>query len=83
MRLVRLGAETSRVGADVRAALVSWGRADTVLGGIALLGVTPTGCPRPVEAVILLPRGVVVVVGVDLPDPAVRLEAPLDRKSVV
>lgn len=78
MRLVRLGTETSRVGADVRAACASWGPADTVLGGIALLGVTPLGCPRPVEAVILVPRGVVIVVGVDLPDPALRLDAPLD-----
>ena len=77
MRLVRLGAETSRVGADVRAALASWGPADNVLGGIALLGVTPLGCPGPVEAVILVPRGIVIVVGVDLPDPAVRLDAPL------
>lgn len=80
MRLVRLGAETSQVGADVRAAMRSWGPADTVLGGIALLGVTPVGCQRPVEAVVLLPRGVVIVVGVDLPDPAVRLEAPLDAQ---
>ncbi len=78
MRLVRFGAETSLIGADVRAALASWGAADTVLGGIALLGVTPLGCPRPVEAVIVVPKGVVVVVGVDLPDPAVRLDAPLD-----
>lgn len=77
MRLVRLGDETSLVGADVRAALASWGQADTVLGGVALLGVTPLGCPRPVEAVLLLPRGVLVVVGIDLPDPAVRLDAPL------
>lgn len=77
MRLVRVGAETSQVGADVRAALASWGPADTVLGGIALLGVTPLGCQRPVEAVIVAPRGVVVVVGVDLPNPALRLDAPL------
>jgi hypothetical protein len=77
VRLVRLGPETSQVGADVRAALTSWAPSDTVLGGIALLGVTPLGCPRPVEAIIVMPRGVVVVVGVDLPDPAVRLEAPL------
>ena len=26
----------------------------------------------------MVPKGVVVVVGVDLPDPAVRLDAPLD-----
>jgi hypothetical protein len=78
VRLVRLGTETSQVGPDVRAALSSWGPGSAVLGGIALLGVTPLGCPRPVEAVILLPKGVVVVVGVDLPDPALRLDAPLD-----
>jgi hypothetical protein len=77
VRLVRFGAETSLVGADVRAALASWGPADVVLGGIALLGVTPMGCPKPVDAVIVAPKGVVVVVGVDLPDPAVRLDAPL------
>jgi hypothetical protein len=80
VRLVRLGPETSQVGADVRAALTSWAPSDTVLGGIALLGVTPLGCHRPVEAIIVLPRGVVVVVGVDLPDPAVRLEAPLGAR---
>lgn len=78
MRLVRFGAQTSRVGADVRAALSSWGPADTVFGGVALLGATPLGVSRPVEAVIVAPRGVVVVVGVDLPDPAVRLDAPLN-----
>jgi hypothetical protein len=78
VRLVRLGAATSRVGADVRAALASWGPADSVLGGIALLGVTPLGAAGPVEAIIVVPRGVVIVVGVDLPDPALRLEAPLD-----
>lgn len=77
MRLVRLGTETSRVGADVRAALSSWGRADTVLGGIALLGLRPAPADLPVDAVLLVPRGVLVIVGVDLPDPAMRLDAPL------
>jgi hypothetical protein len=75
VRLVRLGAETSKVGADVRAALASWGPTDSVLGGIALLGITVAD--RPIEALLLLPRGVLVVVGVDLPDPAMRLDAPL------
>lgn len=79
MRLVRLGAETSRVGADVRAALASWGTGDPVLGGIALLGVTVAGFERQVDAVVVLPRGVLVVVGVDLPDPAMRLDAPLGK----
>jgi hypothetical protein len=76
VRLIRLGGESSEVGADVRAALASWGRGDGVVGGVALLGakVAEAG---PVDAIVLLPRGLLVVVGVDLPDPAVRLEAPL------
>ncbi|WP_447006291.1 hypothetical protein ACRAKI_07360 [Saccharothrix isguenensis] len=78
MRLIRLGSEPSEVGADVRAALSTWGVGDAVLGGVALLGVRPPDCPRVLDAVIVLPRGVLVVVGVDLPDPAVRLEAPLN-----
>lgn len=78
MRLIRLGSEPSEVGADVRAALAAWGHGAEIVGGVALIGVTPPGCTQPVDAVVLLPRGVVVVVGVDLPDPALRLEAPLD-----
>ncbi len=77
MRLVRLGEETSKVGADVRAALASWGRGSTVVGGVALIGCRPEGCDGAVDAVVVLPRGVLVVLGVDLPDPAVRLDAPL------
>ncbi|WP_223198591.1 hypothetical protein [Solihabitans fulvus] len=74
---MRLGEQPSVVGVDVRAALSTWGVGKAVLGGVALLGVQPPGCPRPLDAVIVLPRGVLVVVGVDLPDPAMRLEAPL------
>ncbi|MGW5052406.1 hypothetical protein [Actinokineospora sp. NPDC004072] len=77
MRLVRIGEPGTAVGADVRAALAAWGQGGAVLGGVALIGVRPPGCPRPIDAVVVLPRGVVVVSGVDLPDPAVRLEAPL------
>ncbi|MFL6145476.1 MAG: hypothetical protein ACJ72N_26895 [Labedaea sp.] len=77
MRLIRLGEGASEVGVDVRAALVSWGRGDAVVGGIALTGARPPDCPYPVDAIVLLPRGILVVVGVDLPDPAVRLDAPL------
>lgn len=76
MRLVRLGQQPSRVAEDVRAALASLGRGSTVIGGVALVGARPTG-DRPVEAVVVLPAGVLVVIGVDLPDPALRLEAPL------
>ncbi|GAA4018518.1 hypothetical protein GCM10022247_47630 [Allokutzneria multivorans] len=77
MRLVRLGGEPTKVGADVRAALAAWGDGTSVLGGVALLGVTPPGCTRPLDALIVLPRVVLVVVGVDLPSPALRVEAPL------
>jgi len=77
VRLIRLGAATSEVGTDVRAALASWGPGDPVVGGVALAGVRPPDCPRPVDAIIVLPRGIIVVVGIDLPDPAVRLDAPL------
>ncbi|WP_330842599.1 hypothetical protein [Actinophytocola sp.] len=74
---MRVGGEPSTVGADVRAALTSWGRGESVVGGVALVGVRPKGWDQPVDAVVVLPRGVLVVVGVDLPDPAVRLDAPL------
>ncbi|SEF35395.1 hypothetical protein SAMN05421837_10841 [Amycolatopsis pretoriensis] len=76
MRLVRLQRQQSRVADDVRAALASLGRGSTVIGGIALVGVG-TVTERPIEAVVLLPHGVIIVIGVDLPDPALRLEAPL------
>ncbi|SDH36085.1 hypothetical protein SAMN05216553_12029 [Lentzea fradiae] len=77
MRLIRLGAEPSAIGADVRAALTACGTGTQALGGIALLGVQPPGCPMPLDAIVVLPKGVLVIVGVDLPDPAVKLEAPL------
>ncbi|WP_109641263.1 hypothetical protein [Lentzea atacamensis] len=77
MRLIRLGAEPSAVGADVRAALTACGAGTEVLGGVALAGVQPPGCPVPLDAIVVLPKGVLVIVGVDLPDPAVKLEAPL------
>lgn len=77
MRVVRVGEATSAVGADVRAALASWGRGDGLVGGVALVGLRPQGVDLPIEAVVVLPRGVLVIVGVDLPDPAVRLDAPL------
>lgn len=77
MRLVRVGRDTSTVGTDLRAALASWGRGDAIVGGVAVLDVQPPGCPSPIDAIVILPRGVLVMVGVDLPDPAVRLDAPL------
>lgn len=77
MRLIRLGAEPSAVGADVRAALTACGAGTQALGGVALIGVQPPDCPVPLDAIVVLPKGVLVIVGVDLPDPALKLEAPL------
>ncbi len=65
MRLIRFGKEPSQVGADVRAALATWGSGENILGGVALLGVQPPGCPRALDALVVLPRGVIVIVGVD------------------
>jgi hypothetical protein len=77
VRLVRLGHQPSRVADDIRAALASLGRGATVVGGVALVGVRPIPSVRSVDAVVVLPRGVLIVLGVDLPDPAMKLEAPL------
>ncbi|MFC7342095.1 hypothetical protein [Saccharopolyspora griseoalba] len=77
MHVVRLGDKSAEVGADVRAALAAWGAGRSVLGGVAVLGARPPGSPRPMEAVIAQPRGIVVVHGVDLPEPAAKLDAPL------
>ncbi|WP_409490386.1 hypothetical protein [Amycolatopsis sp. cmx-11-12] len=76
VRLVRLAQQPSRVAEDVRAALASLGRGSNVVGGVALVGASPVD-GRPVEAVIVMPKGVLIVIGVDLPDPALKLEAPL------
>jgi hypothetical protein len=83
MRLVRLGEEPTKIGADVRAALAAWGVGDEVLGGVAVLGWTPPDSSRALDAVIVLSRGVIVVVGVDLPQPALTLEAPMQTPWTV
>ncbi|SFI89466.1 hypothetical protein [Amycolatopsis sacchari] len=77
MRLVRLGQQPSRVADDIRAALASLGRGATVVGGVALVGARPIPSVRSVDAIVVLPRGVLIVLGVDLPEPAMKLEAPL------
>jgi hypothetical protein len=77
VRLVRLAQQPSLVAEDIRAALAALGRGDIVVGGIALIGVHPFPDEPIVDAVVVLPRGILTVVGVDLPDPAMRLEAPL------
>ncbi|MFF5988941.1 hypothetical protein [Prauserella flavalba] len=80
MRLVRFPRQPTRVSEDIRAALASLGRGRNVVGGVALAGVQPEGAPQAVDAVLIVPGGVLVVVGVDLPDPAMRLDAPLDGR---
>ena len=77
MRLVRLAPQPSRVAEDIRAALASLGRGKEVAGGIALAGVRPLPGPHTFDAVVVLPRGLLIVLGVDLPEPAMRLDAPL------
>lgn len=77
MRLIRFDAHPARVSDDIRAALASIGRGVNVVGGVALVGFQPHGTPHPVDAVLVLPKGVLVVVGIDLPEPAMRLDAPL------
>jgi hypothetical protein len=83
MHVVRLGEPSASVGADVRAALTAWGAGESVLGGVAVLGCRPPGSPRPLEAVVVHPRGIVVVLGVDLPEPASKLDAPLSTPWTV
>ncbi|WP_016701187.1 hypothetical protein [Actinoalloteichus spitiensis] len=78
MRLVRLGEPVSAVGNDLRAALVACGTGRALLGGVGVLGGHPAGSAGQVEAVLVLPGAVLVVVGVDLPEPAQVLRAPLD-----
>lgn len=77
MRVVRLGEEPSEIGASVRAAISAWGAGDAVLGGVALCGVRPPGGPRELDAVLVLPRGIVLVLGADLPQAVMQLDAPL------
>jgi hypothetical protein len=78
VRLVRLAEQPSRVSEDIRAALASLGRGNTVVGGVSLIGVKLFDDAHTIDAVVILPRGILLVIGVDLPDPAMRLEAPLE-----
>ncbi|WP_132876372.1 hypothetical protein [Tamaricihabitans halophyticus] len=74
---MRIGEDTSQVGADVRVALTALGRQSEVAGGLALIGAQPPNCPGQLDAIAVLPQGILLIVGVELPDPAIRLEAPL------
>lgn len=77
MRLIRFPPRPTRASDDVRAALIAFRQGSEVLGGFALLGIRPPDTAQDVDAVLVLPQGVVIVVGIDLPHPAVRLQAPL------
>ncbi|GAB3485983.1 hypothetical protein [Amycolatopsis cihanbeyliensis] len=77
MRLIRLAPQPATVAEDIRAALASLGHGTGVTGGLALAGVRPPEHSTTLDALVITPRGVLIVIGVDLPDPAMRLEAPL------
>lgn len=77
MRLLHIGQQTSKIADDIRAALTALGKGDSVTGGIALIGVAAPESSEPIDAVLLLPHSVILVLGVDLPGPALTLEAPL------
>lgn len=73
----------SQVAVDLRASLTAVGAGPEVLGGIGLLGLNLPGLDLTIDAVLVLPRGILVVLGVDLPDPAMRLDAPIDGPWLV
>lgn len=83
LHIIRMAAPPSQTAIDLRACLTAFGPRDHALGGIALLGLTLPGLNLTIDAVLLLHHGLVVVVGVDLPDPALRLEAPIDGPWLV
>lgn len=83
MHQVRYAMPPSRIGADLRAMLSAVGPGDDVLGGIALLGLSLPGLKLVIDAVLVLPRGLIVVSGIDLPGPALRLEASNDGPWLV
>jgi len=79
MRLIQLGQleqHSTGIAAEIRAALTATGRGNTVVGGIALLGVTISD-GRPMDAVVITPHGIHNISSVTLSAPALRLEAPL------
>jgi hypothetical protein len=83
MHQVRFANPPSRIGADLRAILTAIGHGDDVLGGVALLGLNLPGLNLVIDAVLMLPRGLIVMSGVDLPGPALRLDAPNDGPWLV
>jgi len=83
VQLIRLAPPASQAAADLRAGLITLGNGSEVVGGVGLLGLRLPGLNPTIDAVLVLPRGVLVAAGVDLPGPAIRLEAPIDGPWLV
>ncbi|RJQ80392.1 hypothetical protein D5S17_07965 [Pseudonocardiaceae bacterium YIM PH 21723] len=83
MRLVRLADPPAAISRDIRAALLGLGTGADKLGGVALLGHQPEDAATPIEALIILPTGILAVVGIDLPEPGLKVTAPLDGQWLV
>ncbi|GAA5120674.1 hypothetical protein [Haloechinothrix salitolerans] len=77
MRLVGDGKPNSLIAADISASLRGLGRGDGTVGGMALMNVTPRGFSTPFDAIVVTPHGVLLISGVELPGPTMRLDAPL------
>ncbi|WP_034273308.1 hypothetical protein [Haloechinothrix halophila] len=77
MRLIGAGEPGSLIAADISASLRGLGRGDETAGGIAMMQVKPPHCGEPFDAVVVMPHGVLLISGVELPGPTMRLDAPL------
>jgi len=78
VRLAQRSQPDCQAAADLRACLAVLGPGPEVLGGVALLGLMLPGLEPRIDAVLLLPRGILVLASVDLPGPVLRLDAPID-----
>lgn len=77
MRQIRVSTPRTRVTEDVRAGLTALGKGDADVGGVALVGLPVPGTDDVLDAVVIGPTGVTIIAGVDLPGPAMHLDAPL------
>lgn len=80
MHQIHLGDKRTRVADDIRASLSALGRGAGVVGGVALVDVTPPESGYQFDALIVTPDGVLIIAGVDLPGPVMQLTAPLRRQ---
>lgn len=78
MRLIGAGEPDSLIAADISASLRGLGRGDETAGGIAMMHVKPPRCREPFDAIVVTPHGVLLISGVELPGPTMRLDAPLN-----